>query len=75
MREYEKRIHRAKPGQIIPMVREIDITCPVDFFARLRLRAEKALLSARISGLPDRRRRRRIDLWHGQSGAVSDRSG
>jgi anthranilate synthase component 1 len=35
MREYEKRIHRAKPGQIIPMVREIDITCPVDFFARL----------------------------------------
>ncbi len=35
MREYEKRIHRARPGQIIPMVREIDITCPVEFFARL----------------------------------------
>jgi len=35
MREYEKRIHRARPGQIVPMVREIDITCPVEFFARL----------------------------------------
>ncbi len=35
MKDYEKRIHQAKPGQIIPMVREIDITCPVEFFARL----------------------------------------
>ena len=35
MHAYEKRIHQAHPGQIIPMVREIDITCPVEFFARL----------------------------------------
>ena len=35
MTDYETRIHQAKPGQIIPMVREIDITCPVEFFARL----------------------------------------
>ena len=35
MQNYEKRIHQARPGQIIPMVREIDITCPVEFFARL----------------------------------------
>ncbi len=35
MSDYEKRIHQARPGQIIPMVREIDITCPVEFFARL----------------------------------------
>lgn len=35
MTDYESRIHQAKPGQIIPMVREIDITCPVEFFARL----------------------------------------
>ncbi|MHC5083222.1 MAG: anthranilate synthase component 1 [Planctomycetota bacterium] len=35
MNEYKKRIEQAKPGQIIPMVREIDITCPVEFFAKL----------------------------------------
>jgi anthranilate synthase component 1 len=35
MINYEKRIHQARPGQIIPMVREIDITCPVEFFSRL----------------------------------------
>ena len=35
MNDYEKRIHAARPGQIVPMVREIDITCPVEFFARL----------------------------------------
>lgn len=35
MTDYEARIHQAKPGQIVPMVREIDITCPVEFFARL----------------------------------------
>ena len=35
MSDYEKRIHQARPGQILPMVREIDITCPVEFFARL----------------------------------------
>jgi anthranilate synthase component 1 len=35
MNDYKKRIEQAKPGQIIPMVREIDITCPVEFFAKL----------------------------------------
>ncbi|MDH4202171.1 MAG: anthranilate synthase component 1 [Phycisphaerae bacterium] len=35
MNDYKKRIEQAKPGQIIPMVREIDLTCPVEFFAKL----------------------------------------
>lgn len=35
MNDYKKRIEQARPGQIIPMVREIDITCPVEFFAKL----------------------------------------
>jgi len=35
MNELQKRIHQARPGQIIPIVREIDIRCPVEYFARL----------------------------------------
>ena len=35
MNDYKKRIEQAKPGQIIPMVRELDLTCPVEFFAKL----------------------------------------
>jgi anthranilate synthase component 1 len=35
MNDFKKRIEQAKPGQIIPMVREIDLTCPVEFFAKL----------------------------------------
>ena len=35
MNDYKKRIEQAKPGQIIPMVQEIDLTCPVEFFAKL----------------------------------------
>jgi anthranilate synthase component 1 len=35
MNELEKRIHTGKVGQIIPIVREIDIRCPVEFFAKL----------------------------------------
>ncbi|MCI0499363.1 MAG: anthranilate synthase component 1 [Planctomycetales bacterium] len=35
MNEYKRRIEQARPGQIIPMVRDIDITCPVEFFAKL----------------------------------------
>ncbi|MHC4524060.1 MAG: hypothetical protein ACYSU8_00770 [Planctomycetota bacterium] len=35
MNDYKKRIEQAKPGQIIPMVREIDLTCPVEYFAKL----------------------------------------
>ncbi len=35
MNDYKKRIEQARPGQIIPMVREIDITCPVEYFAKL----------------------------------------
>lgn len=30
-----QRIYQANVGQIVPLVQEIDITCPVDFFARL----------------------------------------
>ena len=35
MNNYKHRIEQAQPGQIIPMVQEIDITCPVEFFAKL----------------------------------------
>ena len=35
MNDYKKRIDQAHPGQIIPMVREVDITCPVEYFAKL----------------------------------------
>ncbi|MHC4927643.1 MAG: anthranilate synthase component 1 [Planctomycetota bacterium] len=35
MNEYLKRIQNAQAGQIIPMVQEIDLTCPVEFFAKL----------------------------------------
>lgn len=35
MNDYKRRIEQARPGQIIPMVRDIDITCPVEFFAKL----------------------------------------
>lgn len=35
MNEFEKRIKAGKVGQIIPIVREIDIRCPVEFFAKL----------------------------------------
>ncbi len=35
MDDYRQIIHGAKPGQIIPIVRQIDMDEPVDFFARL----------------------------------------
>ena len=35
MDEYIKLIRGAKPGHIIPIVKEIDIDCPVEYFARL----------------------------------------
>ncbi len=35
MDEYQQAILNASPGQIVPIVREIDINDPVDFFARL----------------------------------------
>ncbi len=35
MDEYKKLIDEAEPGQIIPIVKEIDIGCPVEFFAKL----------------------------------------
>ncbi len=35
MNDYKNRIQQAQPGQIIPMVQEIDITCPVEFFIKL----------------------------------------
>ncbi|MCP4607879.1 MAG: anthranilate synthase component 1 [Planctomycetes bacterium] len=35
MEDYRKIINEAKPGQIVPIVKEIDIDEPVDFFAKL----------------------------------------
>jgi len=35
MNNYQHRIQTAQPGQIIPMVQELDLTCPVEFFAKL----------------------------------------
>ena len=35
MREMNKKINEAKTGQIVPLVREIEIPEPVDFFAKL----------------------------------------
>jgi anthranilate synthase component 1 len=35
MDDYIKLIQGAKPGQIVPIVKEIDIDCPVEFFAGL----------------------------------------
>ncbi|MFH1883000.1 MAG: anthranilate synthase component 1 [Planctomycetota bacterium] len=35
MEDYRQIIHSAKPGQIVPIVKQIDIDEPVDFFARL----------------------------------------
>ena len=35
MYDCRKQIERARAGQIIPMVQQIDIRCPVEFFARL----------------------------------------
>jgi anthranilate synthase component 1 len=35
MEYYREIIHNARPGQIIPIVKQIDIGEPVDFFARL----------------------------------------
>ena len=35
MDDYRQIIRQARPGQIIPIVRQIDIDDPVDFFARL----------------------------------------
>ena len=35
MDDYRQIIHSAEPGQIVPIVKEIDIDEPVDFFAKL----------------------------------------
>jgi anthranilate synthase component 1 len=35
MEDYREIIHAAKPGQIVPIVKQIDIDEPVDFFAKL----------------------------------------
>lgn len=35
MDDYIKAVHNAKAGQIIPIVKPIDIDCPVEFFAKL----------------------------------------
>ncbi|OQY05959.1 MAG: anthranilate synthase component I [Planctomycetales bacterium 4572_13] len=35
MNDYKRRIEQARAGQIVPMVREIDIACPVEYFAKL----------------------------------------
>ncbi len=35
MHSYKQLFKNAKPGQIIPIVREVDMGCPVKFFAKL----------------------------------------
>ncbi len=35
MSDFRKQVYEAKPGEIIPAVREIDISCPMEFFAKL----------------------------------------
>ena len=35
MHTYKQLFRNAKPGQIIPIVREVDMDCPVKFFAKL----------------------------------------
>jgi anthranilate synthase component 1 len=35
MDDYKAKIAGAKPGQIVPIVKEVDMSCPVDFFAKL----------------------------------------
>lgn len=35
MDKYKQLINSASPGQIIPLVREVDMDCPVKFFSRL----------------------------------------
>ena len=35
MDDYKQLISSAKPGQIVPVIREIDFEEPVDFFAKL----------------------------------------
>lgn len=35
MDSYKSFIRNAEPGRIIPIVREVDMDCPVQFFARL----------------------------------------
>lgn len=35
MEDYKQIIHSAKPGQIVPIVKQMDMTEPVDFFAKL----------------------------------------
>ena len=35
MTDFRKLVYQAKPGDIIPAVKEIDISCPMEFFAKL----------------------------------------
>ena len=35
MSDFKKLVYEAKPGDIIPAVREIDLSCPMEFFAKL----------------------------------------
>jgi hypothetical protein len=35
MDDYRQIIHSAEPGQLVPVVKQIDIREPVDFFAKL----------------------------------------
>jgi len=51
MEDYRKIINEAKPGQIVPIVKEIDIDEPVDFFAKLSDygRAENAAYSKQLT--------------------------
>ena len=35
MEDYKQTIRRAEPGQIVPIVKQIDMTDPTDFFAKV----------------------------------------
>ena len=35
MDDYKQIIKNAKPGEIMPIIREIDIEDPIDFFAKI----------------------------------------
>ena len=35
MNEFKDKIYAARPGEIVPIVKPIDISDPVEFFARL----------------------------------------
>ena len=53
MEDYKQIIENAKPGEIIPIVKRIEMADPMDFFAKISDYGQgKELLPARIEGIP-----------------------